>query len=83
MTPAGMESAGEALDEPFVVPPDILKALKADPETWRNFQSFPESYQRIRVGWIDLSRVRPDVMETRLRYFLKMTKAGKRYGMVQ
>jgi uncharacterized protein YdeI (YjbR/CyaY-like superfamily) len=83
MMPAGLESAAAVLDEPFAEPPDILEALQADPETWRNYQSFPESYKRIRVGWIDMARIRPDVMETRLRYFLKMTKAGKRYGTVQ
>jgi uncharacterized protein YdeI (YjbR/CyaY-like superfamily) len=84
MTPAGLAVIDPGvLDEPFEVPPDIREALKADPETWRNFEAFPESYKRIRIGWIDLARVRPDVFETRLRYFLKMTKAGKRYGMVQ
>ena len=83
MTPAGMAQVGDMLDQPFVLPPDIRKALKADPETWRNYESFPESYKRIRVGWIDLARIQPEVFETRLRYFLKMTKAGKKFGMVQ
>jgi uncharacterized protein YdeI (YjbR/CyaY-like superfamily) len=83
MTDAGRTAIGDVLNEGFVVPPDILAALREDEETWRNCQSFPESYQRIRIGWIDLSRSRQDVFETRLRYFLKMTKQNKRYGMVQ
>jgi uncharacterized protein YdeI (YjbR/CyaY-like superfamily) len=80
---AGRAAAGGVLDEPFVIPKDILKALKADTETWRNFQSYPESYQRIRVGWIEGARLRPEVFEQRLRYLLKMTAQNKRFGMVQ
>jgi hypothetical protein len=30
--------------------------MKADPAAWKNFQRFPASYKRIRVGWIDASR---------------------------
>jgi hypothetical protein len=62
------------------VPPDILKALKKDRETWANFQRFPEGYRRIRVGWIDNSRNNSEVFEKRLAYFLKMTKQNKRFG---
>ena len=83
MTKAGLEAAGDILDEPFDVPEDILKALRADEETWRNFQSFPDSYQRIRVGFIEMARKRPEVFQKRLAYLLKMTKANKRYGMVR
>jgi uncharacterized protein YdeI (YjbR/CyaY-like superfamily) len=83
MTPAGLAAAGEVLDEPFVIPADILAELKADDETWRNFQAFPESYQRIRVGWVDGSRNRLEVFEQRLRYLLRMTKQNKRYGILQ
>ena len=67
----------------FVLPDDILKQLRSDPEVWQNFQKFPESYKRIRVGWIDGARHRPDVFKTRLNYFIKMTRKNKRFGMVQ
>jgi uncharacterized protein YdeI (YjbR/CyaY-like superfamily) len=83
MTPAGMASVGNLLDEAFEAPGDIIEALKADEETWRNYEVFPESYKRIRVGWIDGARSRRDVFETRLRYFIKMTKQNKRFGIVQ
>ena len=82
MTPAGIAAAG-VVDEPYKVPPDILRALKKDKETWENFQRFPESYQRIRIGWIDNSRNSPEFFERRLNYFLKMTKQNKRFGLVQ
>jgi uncharacterized protein YdeI (YjbR/CyaY-like superfamily) len=83
MTPAGLAAAGDVLDEPFEVAPDILSKLKADADVWRNFQTLPDSYRRIRIGWIEGARNRPPVFEQRLNYFLRMTRQGKRYGMVQ
>ncbi|MEY2502968.1 MAG: hypothetical protein QOI07_3302 [Verrucomicrobiota bacterium] len=82
MTPAGMEKIRDRMSEKFVLAPDIAVALKRDPQTWKNFQRFPKWYQRVRVGWLDMSRTRPDIFESRLRYFLKMTKQNKRYGQV-
>ena len=83
MTLAGLAAAGDVLDEPFEVPPDILANLQDDEAVWRNFQAFPESYQRIRIAWIDGARNRPAVFDQRLRYFLRLTGQNKRYGMVQ
>jgi uncharacterized protein YdeI (YjbR/CyaY-like superfamily) len=82
MTPAGMEKIRDRMREPFVLPADILRALKRDPKVWKNFQRFPKWYQRVRVGWLDMSRARPEIFESRLRYFLKMTAQNKRYGQV-
>ncbi|MBM2846981.1 MAG: hypothetical protein HW407_2293, partial [Bacteroidetes bacterium] len=65
------------------VPADILRKLKKDRAIWENFSCFPQSYKRIRIGWIEGARKRPDVFDQRLRYFLKMTKQNKRFGMVQ
>ncbi len=67
----------------FKLPGDILHVLKRDPIVWKNFRKFPDSYKRIRVGWIDGARGRPDEFEKRLRYFVKMTAKNKKYGMVQ
>lgn len=94
-TRAGLESIGhEFTQDPeqvshseqlkkFEIPNDILERLKQDLTVWKHFQKFPQSYKRIRVGWIDGARNRPEEFEKRLRYFLKMTGQGKRYGMVQ
>jgi uncharacterized protein YdeI (YjbR/CyaY-like superfamily) len=94
MTPAGLAKAAvflnssgteskPAISSRLVFAPDILGALKQDDKTWRNFSQFPESYKRIRIGWIEMGRPRPSVFEQRLRYFLKMTAQNKRYGLVQ
>src|SRR3954453_16613198 len=50
ITAAGLDAIGD-LDTPFELPSDIAAALKADAETWRNYQAFPDSYRRIRVGF--------------------------------
>ncbi len=83
MTPVGLLAAGDTSTEKFKIPSDILKALKVDKQVWQNFQSFPESYKRIRVGWIDGARKRPEEFDKRLNYFMRMTAKNKKYGMVQ
>jgi uncharacterized protein YdeI (YjbR/CyaY-like superfamily) len=67
----------------FALPQDILETLKADPVAWKHFVKFPMSYKRIRIGWIDAARHRPEIFNQRLKYFLKMTIKNKKFGMVQ
>lgn len=91
MTKAGLESIKHHIDrnvsdkqlKKFVMPRDILKELKSNPNLWKNFQKFPEHYKHIRIGWVDGSRRRPEEFKKRLRYFLKMTAKNKKFGMVQ
>jgi len=66
-----------------IIKADILRLLNEDKKTWENFQKFPESYKRIRIGWIEGARTRPELFNKRLKYFLKMTAKNKKYGMVQ
>jgi uncharacterized protein YdeI (YjbR/CyaY-like superfamily) len=74
------ETLGNMLNEKFEIPADILKALKANKEVWKNFRSFSESYKRIRIGFIEGARNRPEEFQKRLRYFIKMTEKNKLYG---
>jgi uncharacterized protein YdeI (YjbR/CyaY-like superfamily) len=94
MTKAGMESIAHHLTDlkptsvtkqliAFKLPDDIRERLEQDPVVWKNYQRFPQSYKRIRIGWIDGARNRPEEFEKRLNYFIKMTGKGKRFGMVQ
>lgn len=91
MTKAGLASIAHAFDQrqdarsklPADIPKDILARLKRNPTAWRNFQRFPASYKRIRIGWITAARRRREAFEQRLNYFLKMTAKNKRFGMVQ
>lgn len=74
------ESLGTILDEEFEIPADILKALKSNKAAWKNFQKFSDAYKRIRIGFIEGARKRPDEFAKRLRYFIKMTEKNKLYG---
>ncbi|HJP65693.1 MAG TPA: YdeI/OmpD-associated family protein [Actinomycetota bacterium] len=64
----------------FRTPPDIVAALKRRPEAWRNYRRFPAAYKRIRVGFIEAARSRPEEFRKRLDYFVKMTERNKRFG---
>lgn len=83
MTRFGLDKIQAQLDEEYAHAEDIIVELKMDATIWKNFRAFSESYQRIRVGWIDAARHRPEIFEQRLRYFLKMTAQNKKFGMVQ
>jgi uncharacterized protein YdeI (YjbR/CyaY-like superfamily) len=67
-------------NEKFVFPMDIIEEIMKNKEAWKNYQKFSEAYKRIRVAFIDGSRVRPDVFMQRLNYFIRMTEKNKQYG---
>lgn len=93
MTPSGLakakdlveslETMGKSKANGLAIPSDILRAVRHDKHTWKNFTAFPQSYTRIRIGWIEAARDRPQIFTQRLRYFLNMTAQNKRFGMVQ
>ena len=79
MTEAGLATAPD-LDGEFQIWPEILEELKADPVVWRHFQSFPEAYRRVRIGWVQNTTGNDDVRRQRLDYLIKMTREGKQFG---
>ena len=88
MTPAGFAVAPieiHAAKKPprTVLAKDIEAQLRAHPPAWTNYTRFPERYRRIRIGWIEAARSRPHVFAQRLGYFVRMTRQGKRYGMLE
>ncbi len=66
------------LSVPFTYPTDIMKRLQTDATVWKNYLQFSESYQRIRVAYIDAARNRPAEFEKRLAHFIDKTKANKK-----
>lgn len=82
MTKAGLAKL-QNIHNSFVIPTNILKALKSNKTVWNNFRNFPDSYKRIRIGWIDGARKRPEEFKKRLDYFLKMTAKNQKFGMVR
>jgi uncharacterized protein YdeI (YjbR/CyaY-like superfamily) len=84
MTPAGMAVIGDALEEePFSLAKDLEEALREDPQTWANYEAFPEPYRRLRIAFIEGARDRPAEFERRLRHFVKMTSQNKGFGHVK
>jgi uncharacterized protein YdeI (YjbR/CyaY-like superfamily) len=88
MTKAGLKAVEHLIDDKLedVEPKlsqDIKKALQKDKKVWENYEKFPASYKRIRIGWIESARIRQEVFEQRLNYFIKMTEKNKMYGMLK
>ena len=75
-----LAALGDISSEQFEIPKDILEAIKADKEAWKNFQKFSETYKRIRIAFIDGARNRPQEFQKRLNYFIKMTEKNKLFG---
>jgi uncharacterized protein YdeI (YjbR/CyaY-like superfamily) len=75
-----LAAVGELGAEKFKVPPDIVKAIKADKDAWKNFQTFSPGYIRIRIGFIDHSRNNMEYFNKRLNYFIRMTAKDKQFG---
>ena len=73
-------SLGNLLDEPFVCPPDIEAALRADAQVWANFNSYSGAYQRIRIAYVDTARKRPGEFEKRLNNLIAKTAVNKQFG---
>jgi uncharacterized protein YdeI (YjbR/CyaY-like superfamily) len=79
MTEAGRATLPD-LDAEFVIAADIITVLQSQPDTWSNFQQFPDLYQRVRIGYIEEMRKNPTEFERRLQNFIKQTAANKLFG---
>jgi uncharacterized protein YdeI (YjbR/CyaY-like superfamily) len=80
LLPAVHDSVRELLAREFVIPDDILEAIRANPDAWRNFQTLSPPYIRIRIAWIDGARKRPAEFRKRLEHFIRMTSRGRLIG---
>jgi hypothetical protein len=70
----------DILNEDFVMPSDILGALKTNKMVWENFQKFSLQYQRIRVAYVEGARNRPEEFNKRLNNLIKLTEKNKQIG---
>lgn len=83
MTDAGRATLPDLSPEAFTIAPDILAALQADPQTWANFQAFPDLYQRVRVSLVEEQRRNLAEFERRLTKLLDATRRNELYGRWQ
>ena len=79
MTPAGLAAAPDLDPCRFVFEDRVLDSLKADEKAWANYTSFPETYRRIRVDYIQHYRQtgREEQAWKALRRFVQDCHAGK------
>ena len=79
MKPAGLAAAPDLDPSLFVFEDWVLDALKADEKAWRNYNSFPETYRRIRVDYVQHYRQtgREEEAQKALQRFVKDCHAGK------
>ena len=80
MTAAGRAVLPDMSANGFMIDADILTALKADAEVWKNFQQFPPLYQRVRINTIQIKKKQPELFQSRLQKLIVNTKQGIMYG---
>ncbi|MDX1932158.1 MAG: YdeI/OmpD-associated family protein [Capsulimonadales bacterium] len=80
MTDAGRATLPDLSTDLFVIPEDIEAALRADPQVWENFQNFPESYRRIRIGYVNDVRRQPQEFAKRLANLVRQTARNRMFG---
>jgi len=78
--PEVLETLPDLSVEEFEVPADILVAIKANDEAWKNYQGFSAPYMRIRISYIDAARSRPEEFDKRLENFIKKSEQNKLIG---
>jgi len=64
----------------FSIPEDILKKLNSNENAWNNFIKFSEAYQRIRIGYVEGARKKPEEFEKRLNNLIKKSEKNKQFG---
>ena len=79
MTPAGEAVLPDMNPEHFVFYDWVIEALKADTQTWNNYQSFPDAYKRIKIWRIQhyADTKRMDQAHKALRKFVEDTHNGR------
>ena len=79
MTEAGQRKLPD-LSAKFEVANDILAVISANGDAKRNFETLPDLYVRVRLGYIEEMRKRPEEFSRRLGNFVRQTTLGKLYG---
>lgn len=80
MTPAGMavfhpERKIEA--HPTEMPAALLVEFQRHARSWKNFQSFPPSYQRMTIAWVATAR-KEETQHKRLRQLIESSAENQR-----
>ena len=82
MTPAGLAVAPDLDPAKFVFEDWVIDAIKADPQAWEHYLSFPDNYRRIKVDRIQHYQHtdRSEYAQRALRNFISDCHEGKMQG---
>jgi uncharacterized protein YdeI (YjbR/CyaY-like superfamily) len=75
--PSLIKEVEAVINKEFIFPFDIINAIKSDSTAWKNYQTFPDGYKRIRIAYIESARKRPEEFKKRLNNFIAKTKENK------
>lgn len=80
MTETGLKAISHTKRE-IKISSVVLRRLREDKEVWSNFRKFPDSYQRVRIAYIESQRRHnKKAFEKSLNNLIKLTKKNKRFG---
>ncbi|MDE6560489.1 MAG: YdeI/OmpD-associated family protein [Muribaculaceae bacterium] len=79
MTDKGREVCPD-LTEEFIIDADILEHFSPNPLAYRNFQTFPDLYQRVRIDNIQRVRAGKELFESRLKKLIEASERGEMIG---
>jgi uncharacterized protein YdeI (YjbR/CyaY-like superfamily) len=80
MQPSGFKTLPDLDVSSFKILKEVMTAINKDHEIRKNFDSFPDLYKRVRIGYIQEFKPNTKEFETRLSNFLKKTKENKLFG---
>jgi|SRR5215475_15569328 len=62
------------------VPPFMMKALRANPQAWKNFQALAPSHRRHYTGWITMAK-QEETQQRRLQEAIRLLEKNERLGL--
>lgn len=82
MTDAGRKVLPESIrSDDFAIDSEILEAFGENLVAWKNFQSFPELYKRIRIDTIQRDKRKDiEIFRKRLDRLIQKSEQGKMFG---
>lgn len=79
MTDSGRAACPD-LQQPFVIPSEILDRFVANDMAWRNFRKFPSLYQRVRIDTVFTKKPCPELFDARLKKLIEASERGEMIG---
>lgn len=78
--PSILEKAKQVASEKFVFPKYIIDAVKKDKIAWKNYNTFSDTYKRIRIAYIHNAQKHSEEFNKRLNHFINKTRENKLIG---